>query len=82
VMLLKSSKRYIDHANTKSSWIVGGKATTKAPDIWIEAKDKIELKCGGSVIVVLPDSVEIKADKFDLTQASHLDSDTQVIEHN
>jgi type VI secretion system secreted protein VgrG len=82
VMLLSTSERFIDHANTTSSWVVGGTATMKAPDVWIQAKDRIELRCGSSVIVILPDSVEIRAKKFDLSQAGLLDSDTLVIEHN
>ncbi|MFT3764720.1 MAG: type VI secretion system tip protein TssI/VgrG [Minicystis sp.] len=81
-MLLRTQKRYIDHANTTNSWVVAAKSAATAPDVWIEAKDKIELKCGGSTIVILPDSVEIRATGFDLTQASHLEALSGVIEHN
>ncbi len=81
-MLLKTDKRYIDHANTTSTWIVTSKSTASAPDVWIEARDRIELRCGASVIVILPDSVEIRASSYDLTQASFLEAKSSLIVHN
>jgi type VI secretion system secreted protein VgrG len=81
-MLLKTDKRYIDHANTTSTWLVTAKSTAQAPDVWIEARDKIELRCGASVIVILPDSVEIQASSYDLTQASFLEAKSSLIVHN
>jgi type VI secretion system secreted protein VgrG len=81
-MVLKTDKGFTDTARTTSSYTVGGALTAKAPDILIEATEKIEIKCGGSTITVLPDSVELSATMIDLSGAPSFDADAGMIKHN
>ena len=61
---------------------MGAALTADAPDVLVEAEDKIEIKCGKSVITILPDSVEISATTFDLSKAPSLVTVTKKVEHN
>lgn len=81
VMFLKCGGAFIDGATKTSAWDIGGALTATAPEIYVEAVDKIEIKCGGSVMTILPDSVEITTPSFDLSGAQ-LKVDTQKVEHN
>jgi hypothetical protein len=63
-------------------WTVGGKLTAKAPTVTIEAKEKIQITCGTSVITIDATSVTIAADAFDLSEASALVAETALIGHN
>ncbi len=81
VMMLKSGGALIDGATKTAAWEIGGALTATAPDVYVEAVDKIQVKCGGSVITILPDSVEISAPSFDLSGAE-LKVETQKVEHN
>lgn len=80
-MLLKSGGALIDGATQTAAWKIGGALTATAPEVYVEAVEKIELKCGASVITILPDSVEITSPSFDLSGAQ-LTVDTQKVEHN
>lgn len=80
-MLLKAGGAFVDGATKTNNWKIGGPLTATAPDVYVEAVDKIELKCGGSVITILPESVEISAPAFDLSGAE-LKVETQKVEHN
>jgi hypothetical protein len=80
-MFLKSGGAFIDGATQTSSWKIGGALNATAPDVYVEAVEKIEVKVGGSVITILPDSVEITAPSFDLSGAQ-LKVETQKVEHN
>lgn len=80
-MILQAGGNYADTADEKSFWKVGAKLSAKAPQMFFEAKDRIEVTCGASSIVLTPDAVEIISPKYDLSGAS-LDIDTAVINHN
>jgi type VI secretion system secreted protein VgrG len=80
-MLLKAGGAFIDGAIQTSDWKIGGALTATAPDIYVEAVDKIQITCGNSVITILPDSVEIASPSFDLSGAE-LKVETQKVEHN
>jgi type VI secretion system secreted protein VgrG len=82
VMVLKTDGAFVDGADEKSAWTIGAALSGKAPKVFIEAKDRIELKCGSSSIVVLPDKVELRAKAFDLTKSSELELLTKKVEHN
>jgi type VI secretion system secreted protein VgrG len=81
-IILKTDKSYNDHADKKSRWTVGGKLGGSAPELWVEASEKIEIKCGSSTLTITKDAVEIKADNLDLTAAATLDAVTNAIDHN
>jgi type VI secretion system secreted protein VgrG len=81
-MLLKSDEAFLDGAVKTSAWTIVGAMNSDAPQIYVEALEKIELRCGGSVITILPDSVEICAPSFDLSGARHIEIKTKKIEHN
>lgn len=80
-MLLQAGGAFIDGATQTAAWKIGGALNATAPDVYVEAVDKIEVKCGGSVLTILPDSVEISAPSFDLSGAQ-LKVETQKVEHN
>ncbi len=81
VMFLKAGGAFIDGATKTSAWDIGAALTATAPEIYVEAVDKIEIKCGGSVMTILPDSVEITTPSFDLSGAE-LKVETKKVEHN
>jgi type VI secretion system secreted protein VgrG len=80
-MILKAGGNYADTADVKSFWTVGAKLSAKAPKVFFEAKDRIEIKCGASSIVLTKDSVEIISPKYDLSGA-FLDVNTSTVKHN
>jgi hypothetical protein len=80
-MLLKAGGAFIDGATKTSAWKIGAALLASAPEIYVEAVDKIQVKCGGSVLTILPESVEISAPSFDLSGAD-LKVETQKVEHN
>jgi len=81
-IILKTDEAYNDHADTTSAWTVGGLMQGEAPDLWVEAAKKIEVKCGSSTMTITTDSVEIKSDELDLSAAENLDSFAELIKHN
>ena len=81
-MILKTNDTYIDHADKTLSLKVGGTLTAAAPELYVEAKTKIELRCGNSTITLTTKSVEIKAQNLDLSKCENLYSKTKTIEHN
>jgi type VI secretion system secreted protein VgrG len=78
---LKTDDKFIDNADTKSEWEVGGELSGRAPEVWIEASKEIVIKVGGSTLTLLPDSIVIKGSQIDLSGAS-IDADTATIVHN
>lgn len=81
-MFLKTDGAFLDGAVKKSFWKVAAAMIGKAPVVYVEALEKIELKCGGSVITILPDSIEIKSPTFDLSSSRYLEVKSKKIEHN
>lgn len=81
-MFLKTDGAFLDGAVKKSNWKIAAAMISKAPVVYVEALEKIELKCGGSTITILPDSIEIKSPSFDLSSSSFLEIKSGRIEHN
>ncbi len=81
IMALETKGRYIDNAETTSTWTVGAELKGEAPEIWVEAIKEIRIKCGDSVIRILPDGITIKAKSIDLSGA-HIQALTKAIDHN
>jgi type VI secretion system secreted protein VgrG len=80
-MFLKAGGAFTDGATKTSKWKVKGMVKANAPDVYAEAIDKIEIKCGASVMTILPDSVQISSPSLDLS-GSELIVETQKVEHN
>lgn len=80
-MMLKTNGVFLDNADQTSRWQVGAALSASAPNVWIEAKEKIVLKCGGSSLTIEPDKIEIKAAAFDL-DGGKLQFDSKKLEHN
>jgi type VI secretion system secreted protein VgrG len=81
-MVLKTDDEFSDMADTTSTLAAGGMLSAKAPDVLIEATDKIELRCGATTITLLPSSIEVSSPTLDLTSCSHLEAVAPKIEHN
>jgi type VI secretion system secreted protein VgrG len=81
-MTCQSGGTYVEGADERSRWESKACFDTSAPEIYLEAKDKIEIRCGGSSLVILPDSVEFRSVAFDLSQSPQLDTITKKINHN
>ena len=81
IMALETKGKYIDNAETTSTWTVGNELSGEAPEIWIEAIKEIRIKCGDSVIRILPDAISLKAKSIDLSGA-HIQAMTKAIDHN
>ncbi|MFO0756251.1 MAG: type VI secretion system tip protein TssI/VgrG [Byssovorax sp.] len=81
-MVLETKADFRDEAAEKSAFVTGSTITGEAPDINVEAEDKIVLRCGGSTITLLPSSVEIQTGMLDLSGAEYIVSVTKRIDHN
>jgi type VI secretion system secreted protein VgrG len=81
-MLFEAEKRYLDVADKSNEWVSGDVLEAKAPVVFIEAIDKIELVVGGGKIVILPEKVEITAPSFDLSKAKIVRYTTAEVTHN
>jgi type VI secretion system secreted protein VgrG len=81
IMALETQGKYIDNAETTQAWTVGSELKGEAPEIWVEAIKEIRIKCGDSVIRILPDSISVKAKTLDLSGA-HIQAMTKAIDHN
>jgi type VI secretion system secreted protein VgrG len=82
MMVLETRGAFAERASESSSYRVAGALTAAAPEVVIEASEKIELRCGGSTITLLPERIEISAATFKLEGATSLTADTKKIEHN
>jgi type VI secretion system secreted protein VgrG len=81
-MTMESSALFMDGADNTSHWEVSAAITGKAPSIHMDAKNKIELKCGGSTITITETDVEIKASSYDLSGSTDIIAITKLIKHN
>jgi type VI secretion system secreted protein VgrG len=81
-LLLRSAGRFQDGAEKKARWTIAAALIARAPKVFLQAKDKIELRCGATVLTVLPDSVEITSPSFDLSDAKHIEVVTKKVTHN
>jgi type VI secretion system secreted protein VgrG len=80
-MTFKTDATFVDNADTKSEWEVGGELSGRAPEVWIEASKEIVITCGQSMLTLLPDSIVIKAANLDLSGAT-IHATTATIDHN
>lgn len=80
-IIATSNGKYIDNADTTATWKAGLALDADAPEVHVEAKDKLRIKCGNSVLTLTPDSIQLTATNLDLS-AAHLDADSGLIEHN
>jgi len=80
-IVLQSNAKYTDNADTIATWQVGALLDAQAPEVHIEANEKIQVKCGDSVLTIDQESIKLNATKLNLS-AAHLDADTGAIEHN
>jgi type VI secretion system secreted protein VgrG len=78
---LATEGRYLDTSEKTSSWDVTAALTAAAPEIWIEAIKEIRIKCGASMITILPESIAFTSTEIDLSGAT-LWAKTGQIHHN
>lgn len=81
-MVLETEADFRDEAAEKSSFKAGSTMTGEAPEIAVNAEEKIVLRCGGSTITLLPSSVEISTGLLDLSGAEYIVSVTKRVDHN
>ena len=70
-----------EDASEKGTWTVVGKFSGDAKEGLIEAHDKIEIRCGKSVLCVEPDGLTLSSPQIEL-EGKELELITAVIEHN
>jgi type VI secretion system secreted protein VgrG len=80
-MLLKSGSAFLDGSVETAMWTVGGALQSSAPEVYVEANEKIVVKCGNSVMTITPNSILIESPSFDLSGAE-LKIETLKVEHN
>lgn len=76
-----AGKRFIDSATKKSTWTVGAALTGDTKEVTLEGYTSIELRCGDSVVRILPEEIRIEAATLKLDGAE-LEAVTGVIVHN
>ncbi len=72
---------YSENADKKAKWTVGGKATFKAKEVIVEAKKRIRLKCGDSILTITDSDITLEGTELKLDGAK-LETKTTAIEHN
>jgi type VI secretion system secreted protein VgrG len=82
LLMCKSAGKYTDNASVSQTWNVGGAIQASAPEVKIEATEKVEIVCGASSITLYPDSVELRSTNLDLGEASDIEVKTAIIKHN
>lgn len=81
-MVKRTSGAFTESASVSSTYTAGGLIQATAPEILIEAKQKIRLVCGGTSITITTDTVEIVTPSLTLDGASKLVLVTPRVEHN
>ena len=82
LLMIQTDGNFGDSATTANAWTVGAAINSTTPELLLRAEDKIEIKCGSSVLVLLPDSLEIRTPELDLSQAKTVQTETPLVEHN
>ncbi len=80
-MTYATEATFVDNADTRSEWEVGGELSGRAPEVWIEASKEIVITVGQSTLTLLPHSIVIKATNVDLSGAT-IHATTAKIDHN
>lgn len=81
-MAMESNAFFMDGADKTAHWEVSGGIKGKAPMLHVDAKNKIELKCGASTLTITEDTIELKATTYDLSDSSEIIALTKLIKHN
>lgn len=76
-----AGKRFIDSATKKSSWVVGAAMTGTTKEVTLEGYESIELRCGESIVVILPEQIRMEAKTLKL-DGPELMAVTGIIVHN
>lgn len=80
-MTLNAGTTINEDASEKGTWTVVGTLEGTAKEGLIEAHDKIEIRCGSSVLTIEPDGVTLSSPQIEL-EGKELELVTSVIEHN
>jgi type VI secretion system secreted protein VgrG len=81
-LMMQTGESFMDGTDEKTLWTVSGPMTGSAPHIHIEAKDKIELICGGSKLTIDENQVTITSPSYDLSASADIVAVTKLIRHN
>ena len=76
-----SNDKYLDNADTTSTWKVAASVLGSAPVVHVEAIDSIKLTCGGSVLTVTTEEITLTGTNISLS-GSEIDADSPSITHN
>ncbi|MDC3953971.1 type VI secretion system Vgr family protein [Polyangium jinanense] len=76
-----SNEKYLDNADTTSTWKVTSSVLGSAPVVHIEAVESIRFSCGSSVLTMTTEAITITTPSLDLSGAT-FDADSGIIEHN
>ncbi len=76
-----SNDKYLDNADTTSTWKVSASVLGTAPIVHVEAIDSIKLTCGSSVLTVTTDEITLNGTNISLS-GSEIDADSASITHN
>ncbi|MBK9258713.1 MAG: type VI secretion system tip protein VgrG [Polyangiaceae bacterium] len=80
-VMLEAGTTINEDSSKKGTWTVVGKLSGDAKEGLIEAHDKIEIRCGKSVLTVEPDGLTFSSPQIEL-EGKELELITAVIEHN
>ena len=81
-MTMESKAFFMDGADKTAHWEVAGGITGAAPMVHMDAKNKIELRCGASTLTITEGSIELKATSYDLSASSDIIALSKIIKHN
>lgn len=81
-MTLTAGGAYKDDAATTSTWTVVGAAAGRAPVILFEAKTRLQIKVGPTIITLTADDVTIAGTSLDLSHAAAVVVNTPQASHN
>jgi type VI secretion system secreted protein VgrG len=80
-VLCVSNDKYLDNADTTSTWKVTATVRGTAPVMHIEAVDSIKLTVGNSVLTLTKEEIKLTGTNISLTGAE-IDADSATITHN
>ncbi len=80
-VVLQAGTAINEDANKTNTWTVGGIMKGTAKEALIEAHDRIEIRCGKSVLTIEPDGLTLSSPQINL-EGQELELITALIEHN
>jgi len=78
---VETNDEFVDNADEQQRIHVDHEIRGEAPEVWIEARKRIRITCGTSVVTLTEDTISFKGTNLDLTGAA-IDAGTGVITHN